>query len=64
MYGHAELSSRQVSAATGANTSAPVRSATAVALCVSSLPDSSRFHPACTNAAARAKSSADVGTGT
>ena len=61
MYGHAEPSSRQVSAATGANTIAPATNATAVALCVSSLPDSSRFHPACTNAAARASSSASVG---
>ena len=61
MYGQAESSSRHVSAATGANTIAPVTSATAVALCVSSLPDSSRFQTACTNAAASAKSKADVG---
>jgi hypothetical protein len=50
-----------VIAATGAKTIAPVTSATAVALWVSSLPDSSRFQPAWTNAAASAKSSADVG---
>src|SRR5690349_7791287 len=58
MYGHAEPSSRQTTIATGAHANAPATSATAVAACVSSLPESDRFQAACTNAAATASSSA------
>src|SRR3954470_14860556 len=61
MYGHALLSIRHVSSATGPQTTAPVTRATAVAACVSSLPDSSRFHTACTTAAASASRRAEVG---
>src|SRR4051794_35830267 len=61
MYGHALLSIRHVSSATGPQTTAPVTRATAVAAWVSSLPDSSRFHTACTTAAASASRRAEVG---
>src|SRR5690242_8729618 len=61
MYGHAEPSSRHTTIATGAHASAPATSATAVAACVSSLPESDRFQAAWTNAAATASSSASSG---
>src|SRR5436305_13077220 len=53
----------QVMAATGANSTTPIASATAVAAWLSRAPASTMFHSACTNAAARASASAEVGIG-
>jgi hypothetical protein len=62
MYGMAaELTSPAITA-TGAKTAAPIENAVAVAAVVSSAPASSRFHPACSAAAASARISAETGS--
>src|SRR4051812_13587521 len=62
MYGAARASTSHVSTATGANASAPAASATPAATCDSPARAVSRFHSACTTAAARANASASSGT--
>src|SRR6187402_745203 len=56
--GHTSHSTSHVTAATGANSTTERASTTAVAACTSRARASSRFHPACRNAAASASMSA------
>src|SRR4051794_18572908 len=60
-YGATPARTSHVNAATGANTAAPIPSATPAATCDSPARAVSRFHAACTTAAARASASASSG---
>src|SRR3954454_22534804 len=62
-YGTALALTSHVSAATGANATAPIAAAVAVACSESRARERRRFQPACTKAAQSARSSGPVGTG-